>query len=270
MSGPAPGERLVEVGGNRLHIAVDGHADGPWLTLLNSLAADMRMWEPQIGPLGKTFRLLRIDARGHGRSSADNPPRSVDDLAADVVGVWDALRIERSHVVGLSLGGMTGFGLALDHPKRVSRLVAADCRSDAPTFFVEMWDKRQQTLRESGIAGVAEGTLPIWFSEATRKERPHVVEAARAMICATSEPGYMGASRALQKLDYKRRLPELKCPTLFLVGALDGPHPKEMRDMAALVPGAEFVELAEAAHISNMEQPERFNEAVLRFLQGTA
>ena len=75
MSGPAPGERLVEVGGNRLHIAVDGHADGPWLTLLNSLAADMRMWEPQIGPLGKAFRLLRIDARGHGRSSADNPPR---------------------------------------------------------------------------------------------------------------------------------------------------------------------------------------------------
>jgi 3-oxoadipate enol-lactonase len=80
----------------------------------------------------------------------------------------------------------------------------------------------------------------------------------------------MGASRTLQKLDYKRRLPDLKCPTLFLVGALDGPHPKEMRDMAALVPGAEFVEIADAAHISNMEQPERFNEAVLRFLQSTA
>jgi 3-oxoadipate enol-lactonase len=266
MSGASAEERFVEVAGNRLRIAISGRADGPWLTLLNSLAADLRMWEPQIGALGETFRLLRIDARGHGRSSADKPAASVDDLASDVAGVWDALGTERSHVVGLSLGGMTGFGLALGHPQRVLRLVAADCRADAPPFFVEMWDKRQATLREKGIAAVAEGTLPIWFSEATRKERPEIVEAARRMIVGTSEAGYMGASRALQKLDYKRRLPELQCPTLFLVGALDGPHPKEMREMAALVPGAQFVEIADAAHISNMEQPERFNEAVLRFL----
>ena len=87
------------------------------------------------------------------------------------------------------------------------------------------------------------------------------------MIVGTSEPGYVGAATALQRLDYKRRLKEVRSPTLFLVGALDGPHPAEMRSMAALVPGAEFVELADAAHISNMEQPERFNEAVLRFLQ---
>lgn len=265
MSGVAS-ERFVEVGGNRLHISIDGRGDGTWLTLLNSLAADMRMWEPQLGAFGKEFRLLRIDARGHGGSSADNPPASVDDLASDVAGVWDALGIERSHVVGLSLGGMTGFGLALAYADRVLHLVAADCRADAPPFFVEMWDKRQQTLREGGIAAVAEGTLPIWFSEATRKERPEIVEAARTMIVGTSEAGYMGASRALQKLDYKRKLPELKSPTLFLTGALDGPHPKEMREMAALVPGAEFVEIADAAHIANMEQPESFNEAVLRFL----
>jgi len=267
MSGADDDERFVEVGGNRLHIAVDGQADEPWLTLLNSLAADMRMWEPQVGPLGKAFRLLRIDARGHGRSSAVKPAASVDDLAADVAAVWDALGIERSHVVGLSLGGMTGFGLALNHAGRMDRLVAADCRADAPPFFVEIWDKRQQMLRDKGIAAVAEGTLPIWFSEATRKERPETVEAARKMIVGTSEAGYMGASRALQKLDYKRRFSEIRCPTLFLVGALDGPHPAEMRSMAALVPGAAFVELADAAHISNLEEPERFTETVLRFLR---
>ena len=131
-----------------------------------------------------------------------------------------------------------------------------------------MWDKRQQMPRDKGIAAVAEGTLPIWFSETTRKERPQIVEAAHAMIVGTSEAGYMGASRALQKLDYKRRLAEIRCPTLFLVGALDGPHPAEMRSMAALVPGAAFVELAGAAHISNLEEPERFTETVLRFLRG--
>jgi 3-oxoadipate enol-lactonase len=129
-----------------------------------------------------------------------------------------------------------------------------------------MWTKRQQTLRDGGMEAVAEATLPIWFSEATRASRPGVVEMARGMILGTSEPGYLGASTALKRLDYKRRLAEVPCPTLFLVGALDGAHPQEMREMASLVPGAEFVEIADAAHISNLEQPERFTEAVLRFL----
>jgi 3-oxoadipate enol-lactonase len=165
------------------------------------------------------------------------------------------------------MGGMTGIGLALGHGSRVARLVAADCRSDAPPFFVDMWTKRQQTMRERGMDAVAAETLPIWFSERTRTTRPDVVEVARTMIVGTSEAGYLGASTALQRLDYKRRLPEISCPTLFLVGAQDGPHPKEMREMAALVPGAEFVELADAAHMASLEQPKRFTEAVLRFLK---
>ena len=122
-------------------------------------------------------------------------------------------------------------------------------------------------MRESGMASVAEATLPIWFSETTRKDRPEIPEKARAMIAGTSEAGYLGASTALQRLDYKRRLGEVRRPTLFLVGALDGPHPKEMRDLSGFVRGAEFVELPDAAHVANMEQPERFNEAVLRFLK---
>jgi 3-oxoadipate enol-lactonase len=267
MSPIVPEDRLVEAGGNRLHIVIEGRDDGPWLTCLHALASNLSLWDEQAGLLGKDFRLLRISARGHGRSTADKPASSVDDLAADVVAVWDALGIRRSHVLGLSLGGMTGIGLALNHPDRVGRLVAADCRSDAPPFFVEMWTKRQQTLRAEGMAAVAEATLPIWFSEKTRSERPDVVEKARRMILGTSEPGYVGASTALQRLDYKRRLGGIRCPTLFLTGAKDGVHPKEMREMAALVPGAEFVEIPDAAHIANMEQPERFTEAVLRFLK---
>src|SRR5215208_1403836 len=105
-------ERFVQVGGNRLHVVVDGRSDGPWLTCLHALASNLRLWEPQVGPLGAAFRVLRMDARGHGESTADDPAGSVDDLAADVTAVWDALGIERSHVLGLSLGGMIGIGLA--------------------------------------------------------------------------------------------------------------------------------------------------------------
>ena len=119
------------------------------------------------------------------------------------------------------------------------------------------------------MAAVAEATLPIWFSEATRAKRPAIVEAARAMIVGTSEAGYLGASKALQRLDYKRRLPGDPLPDACSWSARRTDRiRRRCASMAALVPGAEFVELADAAHISNLEQPERFTETVLRFLSG--
>jgi 3-oxoadipate enol-lactonase len=87
------------------------------------------------------------------------------------------------------------------------------------------------------------------------------------MIVGTSVPDYMSASTALQKMDYKKRLGEIRCPTLFVVGELDGHHPKEMREFASLVPGAQFVEIPDVAHASNLEAPETFSEIVLEFLR---
>jgi 3-oxoadipate enol-lactonase len=247
---------------------VEGAEGKPWLTCLHTLASNVTLWDAQVPALAQHFRLLRLDARGHGQSTAAHPAASLDDLVADVAAVWDALGIERSSILGISLGGMTGVGLALTHPGRVEKLVAADCRLDAPPFFVDMWTQRQKQLSESGPQAVADTTMPIWFSEKTRKERPEIVERARAMIVGTSAPGYIGASRALQKLDYKRRLGDIRCPTLFLVGELDGPHPNEMRAFATLTPGATFVEIAGVAHASNLEAPSDFTEIVLDFLEG--
>ncbi|MGH6922431.1 MAG: alpha/beta fold hydrolase [Propylenella sp.] len=260
-------EHFIEAGDNRLHAVVEGAKGAPWLTCLHTLASNLSLWDDQAPALGKSFRLLKLDARGHGRSNAERPAASLDDLVADVVSVWDALGVERSLVLGISLGGMTGVGLALTHPTRVTKLVAADCRLDSPAFFVDMWTQRMKQLREDGLATVADVTMPIWFTEKTRKERPEIVARARAMIVGTSEAGYVGAGRALQKLDYKRRLGEIRCPTLFVVGELDGPHPNEIREFAKMAPGARFVEIAGVAHASNLEAPERFTEIVLDFLK---
>jgi 3-oxoadipate enol-lactonase len=259
---------FIEASGNTLHALVEGAEGKPWLTCLHTLASNVTLWDAQVPALAQHFRLLRLDARGHGQSTAVHPAASLDDLVADVAAVWDALGIERSNILGISLGGMTGVGLALTHPGRVEKLVAADCRLDAPPFFVDMWTQRQKQLSESGPQAVADMTMPIWFSEKTRKERPEIVERARAMIVGTSAPGYIGASRALQKLDYKRRLGDIRCPTLFLVGELDGPHPNEMREFATLTRGAIFVEIPGAAHASNLEAPGEFTRIVLDFLEG--
>jgi 3-oxoadipate enol-lactonase len=254
------------VGGTCLRAFVARGGDRPWLTCLHCLATSSLLWEPQLAALSRTFRVLRIDARGHGGSDAPEGPYDFATLVADVVGVWDELGIERSAVLGLSMGGMTGFGLALDRPRRVTRLVAADCRADAPEFFRAMWTERRRLVAEGGLAAIADATIATWLTPETLKGRPDLVAGVRAMILGTSTAGYLGSTAALQGLDYKRRLGRIACPTLLVVGAKDGPHPVEMRAMAALIPGARLSEIAGAAHLSNLEQPDAFDAAVVPFL----
>lgn len=261
-------ERFIAVGGNRLRVLVDGNPDRPWLTCLHGAATNVHLWDPQIEALAPLFHILRIDVRGHGGSTAEVVASTFDDLVADVIAVWDALGIGKSTVMGLSLGGMTGFGLAILHPDRVDRLIAADCRSDAPEFFANSWVKRLAVLKDEGIDGIAEVTVPMWMTEASKTGRPEIVAGARAMVVSTSEAGYVSVATPLMALDYKKDLDKIHCPTLLIVGSEDGPHPEEMREMSRLIPGARFAVVEGAGHLSNFEQPERFNAAVLDYLSG--
>ena len=261
-------ETRVVANGAGFRVLIDGPEGRPWLTCLHSLATRAELWDEQIETLTQDFRVLRIDARGHGESDPAPGPYSFDGLAADVVAIWDRLGIERSAVLGLSMGGMTAFGLALDHASRVTRIVAADCRSDAPAFFRTMWAERQSVLRARGMEAIADITIPTWLTEETRSKRPDLVERVRRMILDTSREGYLGATEALRGLDYKQRLAGIACPACLVVGAADGLHPPEMRAMAELIPGARFVEIPAAAHLANLENPDAFNETIRGFLKG--
>lgn len=260
-------ERFIDTGGNRIHAVVHGEGNGPWVTLVHALATNARLWDDEAKAFTPEFRVVQIDLRGHGKSEAKVQSKTLDDFGSDIVAVWNALGIDKSHVVGLSVGGMIGFGLALNHPDRLLKLVAADCRADAPEMFVNNWINRRAILKEKGMAGVADMTLATWFAKKTRAEKQHVIDAARAMILETSDAGYVGASTAIQTLDYKRRLNEIRVPTLLVVGAEDGPHPAEMREMAKLMPGVDLAEIEDAGHLANLEQPERFDDIVLSFLR---
>ena len=253
-------------GDYRLHYEIGGTEGKPWLTFLHALATSTALWEPQAEAFAGDYRILRIDFRGHGGSTVGAAPYAIPDLADDVAAVWDAAGLERSSVVGLSLGGMTALALGLDHADRVDRIVAADCRADAPEFFRNMWDARRQLLAVAGISGVAEATLPTWLTTGTREQDPDLTRRVRRMIEATDMDGYRAATVALQGLDLKPRLPQMRRPTLYLCGAEDGAHPAAMRDMAEATPGSTYVEIADAAHISNLERPAAFNDAVRGFL----
>ena len=258
--------KIVDIGDINLRCRVDGKLGAPWVTVAHSLATDMSMWEPQLSELAQHFRVLSFDARGHGGSSLPDGPSAMADLVDDVLLLWDRLNIDHSHFVGLSMGGMTGVGLALKSPARLTSLVACDCRLDAPDFFKTMWEQRIEAVTMGGMEKILAQTMTTWFTQERLAQGGALIDHVGKMIVNTPSLGYLTCVEALKGLDFKKELTKISLPTLFVVGDQDGLHPKEMAELTALTAGAELIVLNNAAHLSNMEQPDQFNQAVVKFL----
>lgn len=254
-------------GGIGIHYLVEGKEGAPWITFSNSLATDFSMWDEEVDALKDDYRILRYDKRGHGLSEAPEGPYDFDMLIGDVIGLWDELGIEKSHFVGLSIGGMTALGLALAHPNRVSSIVVSNSRADATPEFKEAWDQRISMAEANGMEGMAEPTVQRWCSKPFLDSGTVKLERLANMVRATSLTGFKGCGRAIQGLNYHSRLGEIKSPTLYIAGKEDGGTPADnMRRMHGDHPGSQFVELSPAGHISVVEQPEAHSKAVREFL----
>lgn len=266
MSGPsADGSRdhRVTSGDAVIAVAIEGAIDKPWLILSNSLAADRSMWDGEVGGLANDYRLLRYDTRGHGDSTAPAGPYSFDMLAGDVVALMDHFGIASSSFVGLSLGGMTGLKLALEHPGRISQLVCCDARADVPGAAHPAWDQRCALAREQGMPAIVDDTIQRWVTEETRASSPETVAAIARMIRGTAVEGYAGCIAAIKTAAFAQRLPDLDVPTAYLVGEQDSGAPVEvMREMAALTPGGVLHIVPKAAHLPNLDDPPAFMQAL--------
>lgn len=259
----------VDLNGIEIHYRIDDGTGGrgPWLTMSHSLACDLSMWDEQAALLAPRFRVLRFDTRGHGQSSAPPSPYTLEEMAADVHGLFAHLGIRRTHWVGLSMGGMIGETYALAHPGVFETLVLADTTSRRPPGALEMWGARIRVAREQGMAALVASTLERWFTAPFRQSRPDVMERIAAGIRATPVEGFAGCCEAIARVDLLERLPEIRCPVLVMVGEDDHGTPPEMaRAIHAALPGSSLRIIPSASHLSNIEQPERFNRALLEFL----
>ena len=259
----------VKANGVLLNCQVDGREGAPWVIFSNSIANTLAMWDEQAALLSRDWRVLRYDTRGHGGSDGPDGAYSMDMLAADVVGLMDYFKIDRARFVGLSLGGMTGMGLGILHPKRIERLVLCACRADAPAAYQEQWRQRIGVIQEKGVESLVEPTIQRWFPPEFIKSSPAVIDKMRSMIRSTSAKGYIGCGHALIGLNYLSRLGTIKTPTLFVAGKQDqGAAPEVMRAMHAAVSGSRFAEVAPSGHIINIENPKGWADAVVPFLKG--
>src|SRR5215831_13286984 len=254
----------IKSNGSTFHFRVDGER-GPWVLLSHGLATDLSMWDELADALSDRFRVLRYDARGHGGSAATEGDYTLDQLMADAVGILDALEVPQAHFCGLSMGGMIGLGLMLDHARRIKSAVIADSRYTTTPEFTKAWLDRAEAVRQGGIAAIVPSTVARWSSAGLAERNPAAIARMERMIRNTSAAGYRGCAAALARLDYGHRLGEIRHATLVLCGAEDhGAPPENTRQMHAMIAGSRFLEIAQAGHISNIEQPAIFNAAVAR------
>jgi 3-oxoadipate enol-lactonase/4-carboxymuconolactone decarboxylase len=249
----------------RLHWRDDG-AGSP-LLLLNSAGCDLTLWDA-VTPYLSSYRVIRMDMRGHGRS--DSPPGdySLNQIASDAAAVLDAAKIKSVAVCGLSLGGMTAMTLALSAPERVSSLILA-CTS--AQMDRESWNTRILTVRSQGIAAIVDAVMARFFSEHFRRDHPTEVDVIRARFLSLDPQGYAGCCAAIRDMALMDKIAVIRKPTLVVAGEEDiaTPFRGHGSEIQKRVAGA-VATMLPAAHIAPVEVPGAFAATVTNFLAGVA
>lgn len=258
--------RVTADDGVELDVAIEGPKGAAALVLLHSLGCDRRMWDRQVEVLRDRFLIVRPDLRGHGRSHAPAEAYTLARLGRDVEVVINTLEIPRAHICGISLGGMVALWLSMHIPDRVHRLILANTSCRIGT--AEIWQSRIDTVRARNMEGIADTGIGRFFSEPFRSARPDVVAGFREQLLMTSPHGYIGCCAALRDSDLTPELHRIRAPTLVVAGTHDiSVSPKQLEDLARGIIGARLATL-DAGHLSNIEQPSRFEELLRRHLEG--
>jgi pimeloyl-ACP methyl ester carboxylesterase len=249
----------------RLYFRQDGQ--GTALTLLHGGWLDSRAWRKHLPKLGESYLTLVPDLRGYGRSTHPDEPWSLAAWGGDVVGMWDEVGVERSHLVGVSVGGLVALELATAHPDRVADLVLVSTTSrfddDARAAFLSAAENFDADEYEAALAQ----HLRSAFTETFRKDHPDEVKAYQAMARETPQISARNTMLTLVTADFRSALPGIVAPTLVITGDHDavtgGHHPE---DLLAGIPGSASSVFAGAGHSLHLERPTDLVDCLCRFL----
>lgn len=242
-----------------------GDAVKPALVFSNSLGTNFKMWQPQIDHFQQNFFVICYDTRGHGASSAPQGPYTLDQLGQDVVNLLDHLNIEKATFCGISMGGLTGQWLAINKPERFSHVVV--CNTAAKIGQEQAWNERAALVREQGLAPIASTAAGRWFTEPFIQSNAATVATLSNDLGAGSPEGYASCCEALAKADVREQLKDIQVPVFIVAGQQDSVTTvADGEFMQQRIANAELFEI-NASHISNIEQPEAFNQAVQAFIQ---
>jgi len=244
------------------------------LLLVHAFPLSADMWLPQLARVPQGWRFIAPDLRGfRGAGPAFEDAQlagaTVDDYAEDLLALIDHLDIARLAVAGLSMGGYVAMALAARAPERLTHLVLADTRMAADTPEGRAGrDKMKADLAAGGARVVADAMLPKLIGETTKSQQPELIDAVRSLIEMNRPEGIAGGIDALKSRPGRAAaLSQVRVPTLVICGREDVITPvADSEAMAQTIPGARLQVIERAGHLSNLEQPAAFNDALRTFL----
>jgi 3-oxoadipate enol-lactonase len=239
---------------------VDGRDDCPALLLSNALGTTLELWDAQAEALSRTYRVIRYDTRGHGRSSVPAGDYTIGDLGRDAIAVLNGVGAATAYVCGISLGGLTAMWLGAYAPDRVKGLVLANTSARVGT--PERWIERIEKVQLEGMAAVADMVIPNWFTLDYHRRNPGVVSRFHHMVASCSTAGYIGCCAALRDADLREEVRGIRAPTLIIAGELDPSTPlTAAEELRTRIAGSTLVTLP-SAHLSNVEYAQAFIQHV--------
>ena len=256
---------FVDRGGWRIAYRAGGDVSAPAVLFSHALGLDHHSWEAEANRLSDRYHVIRIDTRGHGQSDTPPGPYTLEEIGSDVIVVAEQLGLTRFHAVGLSLGGLTTLWLAIHRPECL--LSATYCNTAARLGNDELWRERIAGVSE-GMAAIVDTAFPRFFTPDRAAHNRSLVERARQTFLSTNPRGYAGCCAALCDADLRLAVGDIEVPSLILGGAEDlATPPAESHWLHEHIPGSELVLIEGAAHISNLERPEVFGDALERHLE---
>jgi 3-oxoadipate enol-lactonase len=256
----------AKINGIAINYETSGPTNAPAVVLHHPLSTNLSTWDELTAALDPKYRVVRLDARGHGQSDAPAGAYTFETLAKDVVGLMDHVGIERASFLGLSMGGMVGQYLGLLHPSRFNCLILASTSSRIPADSQALWDQRMAGARAGGMKSTVEAAMERWVSPQGRKN-PALVARLAKMIESTPLDGYLGWCEAIRRLDVTDRLGAIKLPTRVIVGELDPATPvAAAQAIHNAIPGSELAIVPGVSHMLHNEEPATFNAQVLPFI----
>ncbi|SBW15702.1 hydrolase [Brucella sp. 10RB9215] len=239
--------------------------DKPVLVFINSLGTDFRIWNEVRARLGHDVSTLVYDKRGHGLSDIGKTPYTIELLAQDLIALLDRLSIHKAVICGLSVGGLIAQGLYAARPDLVAGLVLSNTAHKIGT--PEMWNARIDAIVQNGLASILDATMPRWFTAAYRRPDNAAYQAYCNMFTRQPLEGYAATCAALRNADFTAAARKISVPVRCVAGDQDGSTPPTLvQELASLIPGAVFSQIANSGHIPCVEQPDAYTALLRDFL----
>jgi 3-oxoadipate enol-lactonase / 4-carboxymuconolactone decarboxylase len=253
----------IHANGIQIRYKLEGTKGLPILVFSNSLGTDYRMWDGIMPALLPYFQILRYDTRGHGGTTATSESYSIELLGNDVLALTTALKIKKFAFCGLSMGGLIGQWLGIYHSEKLDKLII--CNTASKIGSAETWNERIEGILKNGTPSIWAGTLTRWFTPAFHQEKGKM-QAVKSAFLGCSTEGYAAACAAVRDADFREKISEIDVKTLIIAANQDPVTTVEHAEFMQSKIKNSVLKILEAAHLSSVEQPEKFGVALLDFL----